>query len=228
MKTILLIKNYCKPNSLLGNIGHGYITSSTFAKTHKVSFIKLEFLTRLKRGPNRNSKAERKQELRHENKRPLRPTPTWLCFAWPPAQFRALTVKTSHVLGFAIGVRSSSFRFQTFLQSGENDRLVLKSWFKSWTGCLVVGFSSESFWSSSYIQDHSYCVKNQATLFKLVGNSGDEKKTSSRRFQLWNWNWRQPNVEIMNRRKCEEVVGQLFVSCRPRFSPFFGRNLRKP
>ena len=69
MKTILLIKNYCKPNSLLGNIGHGYITSCTFAKTHKVSFIKLEFLTRLKRGPNRNSKAERKQELRHENKK---------------------------------------------------------------------------------------------------------------------------------------------------------------
>ena len=55
-----------------------------------------------------------------------------------------------------------------------------------------------------------------------------KKKTSSRRFKLWNWNWRQPNVEIMNRRKCEEVVGQLFVSCRPRFSPFFGRNLRKP
>ena len=175
MKTILLIKNYCKPNSLLGNIGHGYITSCTFAKTHKLWFIKLGNFTRLKRGPNRNSKAERKQELRHENKRPLRPTR--LCFAWPPAQFRALTVKTSHILGFAIGARSSSFRFQTFLQNGENDRMVkLWSWFESWTGCLVVGFSSESFWSSSYIQDHSYCVKHHVTLFKLTGNSGKEKK----------------------------------------------------
>ena len=69
MKTILFINNHCKPNSLLGNIGHGYITTCIFAKTHKLWFIKLEFLTRLKRGPNRNSKAERKQELRHENKK---------------------------------------------------------------------------------------------------------------------------------------------------------------
>ena len=79
MKTILLIKNYCKPNSHLGTIGHGYITTCIFAKTHKLWFIKLGNFTRLKRGRNRNSKAERKQELRHENKRPLRPTR--LCFA---------------------------------------------------------------------------------------------------------------------------------------------------